>query len=311
MLPARITAVNVGNGSRPPGRGSRNTRSVPLQAKGAVVNVDESTEPMEEGIAASMELLDDNELLVIIRSQPQGDLQREAACRSLVVRYQWLVSACVRRYRGGMEAAEDLMQVGYVGLLKAINSFDPERGNGLAAFARPTISGEIKRHFRDKRWQVHVSRPVQELRLEMRSAAAELTQNLQRTPAQAEMARFLNVSAEKLADARCADMAFQSLSLDAATGGTGESSRELADVLGAADQRLEQIIDMEALATHWPQLPDVEQRVLLLRFYGNQTQAEIAQQLGVSQMQVSRLQTRALTRLRAAIQDTEPDVPLA
>jgi RNA polymerase sigma-B factor len=248
---------------------------------------------------------EDSRLLVIIRSQPRGSPQREAACEVLVGRYAWLVNACVRRYRGGPEAVEDVSQAGYVGLVKAINNFDPQFGNGLVAYARPSISGEIKRHFRDKRWQVHVARPVQELRLEMRGAAAELAQQLQRTPADTELARFLHVSDESLAEARGADGSFQPASLDAPiVGRHGDSSGEFSDLIGEDDDGLERVIDMEALAAHWPQLPPVQQRVLLLRFYGNMTQADTGAELGISQMQVSRLQARALTYLRTAINGT-------
>jgi RNA polymerase sigma-B factor len=248
---------------------------------------------------------EDTRLLAIIRSQPWDSPQREAACAVLVARYQWLVNACVRRYRGSPETAEDLTQAGYVGLLKAINNFDPQYGNELVAYARPSISGEIKRHFRDKRCQVHVTRPVQELRLDMRSATAELSQQLQRTPTDSELARFLNVSDGSLTEARGADLSFQPVSLDAPiTGGHGDSSAELSDLFGDSDEGLGRVIDMEALSTHWPQLPAVQQRVLLLRFYGNMTKADTGAELGVSQMQVSRLQLRALTYLRTAINGT-------
>jgi RNA polymerase sigma-B factor len=241
-------------------------------------------------------------LLAIVQAHPPGSPEREAACTSLVARYQWLVTACVRRYRGRPELIEDLTQVGYVGLLKAINHFDAHRGIDLAAYVRPTISGEIKRHFRDKRWQVHVTRPVQELRLDMRNAAAELTQHLQRTPTDPEIARFLHVSDESLAEARDADMSFQPASLNApVANGDNDSPGELSDLIGDAGKRLDKVIDMEALATHWPQLPHAEQRALLLRFYGNMTQAGIGAELGVFQMQVSRLQSRALAYLRTAI----------
>jgi len=247
----------------------------------------------------------DTELLATIRSHPRDSPEREAACRSLVDRYRWLVSDCARRYQGSPEPAEDLMQVGYVGLLKAINRYDPDLGTCLAAYARPCVSGEIKRHFRDRRWQVHVKRSVQELRLEMRAAIAELTQRFQRAPADAEVARFLRVSPESLADARSADSAFYPVSFDApAPGSRGDSASGFADLVGAADARLDKVIDLTAVATHWPQLPAIEQRVLLLRFYGDMTQASIGAQLGVSQMQVSRLQRRALSFLRTAILDT-------
>jgi RNA polymerase sigma-B factor len=212
------------------------------------------------------------------------------------------VAACVHRYRASPETVEDIAQVGYVGLLTAINNYDPAMGSSLAAYARPCVSGEIKKYFRDKRWPVHVERSVQELRLAMRTAAADLTQNLQREPADAEVAQFLNVSQERLASARLADMSFQMASLDAPLsirGGSG--SGDLTDRLGAPDARLERVVDLHAVSTHWPQLTAVQQRVLLLRFYGNVRQADIAAELGVSQMQVSRIQSQALTRLRTAI----------
>ena len=123
----------------------------------------------------------DQELLSLVHSLPYGDSRRDEASTALIGRYSSIVRSCVRRYRGYPEP-EELMQVGYVGLLKAINNFDPAVGGSLAAYAQPCVSGEIKRHFRDKRWQVRVQRPVQELRLAIRAAEAELTQQLARTP---------------------------------------------------------------------------------------------------------------------------------
>jgi RNA polymerase sigma-B factor len=175
------------------------------------------------------------------------------------------------------------------GCSKPSTNFNPHLGTDLAAYARPTISGEIKRHFRDKRWQVHVTRPVQEQWLDMRSATAELTQNLQRTPTDPEIARFLHINDETLAEARGADVSFQPASLNAPVANAdNDSPGELSDLIGDTDTRLDRVIDMEALATYWPQLPPAQQRVLLLRFYGNMTQADIGAELGVSQMQVSR-----------------------
>jgi RNA polymerase sigma-B factor len=251
---------------------------------------------------------DDAELLEIIRSQPLASEQRQAACQALVSRYRWLVRACVQPYRGTPEAHDDLMQAGYLGLMKAINYFDPEVGSSLAAYARPCIAGEIKRHFRDKRWQVHVRRSAQELRLEARDATAELTQCLQRQPLDAEVADFMQVSVTDVAEARQAEAAFYPLSLDAPRpGDSADDGGSLTEMLGAEDSRLEHLLGMESVSAHWPGLPTDQQRALLLRFFGNMTQAEIGTRLGVSQMQVSRLQARALTYLRAAIQDTEAD----
>jgi RNA polymerase sigma-B factor len=252
---------------------------------------------------------DDAELLSIVHSQPRDSPEREAACQALVLRYRWLVTTSAQRYRSP-ELSEDLIQVGYVGLLKAINSFDPAVGDNLAAYARPCITGEIKRYFRDKGWPVHVQRSVQELRLRMRAATVELTQQLQRTPADAEIAAHLGVSEQNLAVARDADSAFQPASLDAPLAGgssAGDGSWELADLIGAVDTQLEQVIDLEAVAVYWPQLPPVQQQVLMMRFWGNMTQADIAAQLGISQMHVSRLQARALAYLRTAIAEAERD----
>jgi RNA polymerase sigma-B factor len=245
----------------------------------------------------------DAELLAVIRSHARDSPERESACKELVTRYRWLVTACVHRYRASPQTVEDITQVGYVGLLTAINNYDPAMGGSLAAYARPCVSGEIKKYFRDKRWPVHVERAVQELRLAMRTATADLTQNLQREPADAEVAQFLDVSPESLVSARLADMSFQVASLDAPLShdGSRAASGGLGDLLGAPDARLELVVDLDAVTTHWPQLTAVQQRVLLLRFYGNVRQADIAAELGVSQMQVSRIQSQALTCLRTAI----------
>src|SRR5579884_2188478 len=152
--------------------------------------------------------LDDLDLLRLMRSLPHDSEQREAACGVLVNRYKKLVRSCVRRYMDSPEPAEDLMQVGYVGLLKAINNFDPAFGNRLSAYAAPCISGEVKRHFRDKRWQVHVRRAAQELLLEVRSAAEVLTHRLGREPTDAELAEHLGVTEDELLEARRADVMF-------------------------------------------------------------------------------------------------------
>src|SRR5713226_490506 len=137
---------------------------------------------------------DDRDLLRIIRSAPPAAERRAAACELLVSRHHNLVRSCVQRYRRSPEPVEDLMQVGYIGLLKAINNFDPARGGSLAAYAQPCVTGEIKRHFRDKRWHVHVKRSTQELRLELCRARTELTQQLSRVPKDDELAEHLGIS---------------------------------------------------------------------------------------------------------------------
>ncbi len=241
--------------------------------------------------------LDDAQLLTMIQSLPHGDSARDAACEVLVTRYRPLVRSCVLRYRNSTEPHEELMQVGYVGLLKAINNFDPTLGASLAGYAQPCVSGEIKRHFRDKQWQVHVKRSLQELRLELRNAAAELTNELGRIPSDAELAQYLKISLDDVRAARQADLAFQAASLDSPVT-TQDGSASLGELLGDEDPQLEHVLDMQAVWAHWHELPDREQQMLLMRFYGNMTQAEIGAQLGISQMHVSRLLAEALSYLR-------------
>jgi RNA polymerase sigma-B factor len=250
---------------------------------------------------------DDGELLKLIRARPRSDELRERACEILVGRYESLVRSCVHRYRDTPELVEDLMQVGYVGLLKAINNFDPAIGGSLAAYAQPCISGEIKRHFRDKRWQVHVKRSAQELLLQVRKTRGELAQELGRSPSDEELASHLGVSLEDLLDARRADMVFHSHSLDAPLYGD-EDRTSLADLLGEEDPRVEHTLDMESVLAHWNDLPKRERRILAMRFYGNMTQTEIGERLGISQMHVSRLLARALGYLRDRVLGPDVDV---
>jgi len=242
----------------------------------------------------------DQALVRLVQSLPRGSAEHDAACEALVARYQSLVRSCAQRYWQSPESQEELMQVGYIGLLKAINNFDPAIGCNLAAYAQPCISGEIKRHFRDKRWQVHVKRSAQELRLELRRARVELTQRLARSPRAEELARHLGVSDADLRDAECADMVFQASSLDAPASDRPDSAN-LADLMGADDPQLEHTLDMEAVWTHWRDLPERQQRLLMMRFYGNMTQTEIGERLGISQMHVSRLLAAALDYLRGCL----------
>jgi RNA polymerase sigma-B factor len=255
------------------------------------------------GSRAELKELSDNALLAKIRALPRDSELRAAACEIIVDRYQRLVRSCVRQYRGSPEPTEDLMQVGYVGLLKAINNYNPEVGDSLSAYAQPCISGEIKRHFRDKRWQIHVRRSAQELLLSLRKASEELTQQLGRPPTEQELAERLGVSADDMQEARQADLVFSTYSLDAPLSDRDDPAL-LADMLGDDDPAMTHTIDMEAVNAHWEELPEREQRILVMRFYGNLTQTEIGDRLGISQMHVSRLLTRALTHLKGRLLDS-------
>ncbi len=241
--------------------------------------------------------LDDRELLAIAGSLPPFSQRRMAARELLVSRYRFLVWSCVQRYNRGPEPVEDLMQVGYVGLVAAINNFDPAVGCSLATYARSHIDGEIKRYFRDKRWQVHVVRSVKELAIQARSATWQLAQELGRTPTESDLAACLGVSGRDLRDARLAEMAFQPSSLDAPLSGQPGGAM-VADLLGEEDPQMDHLVDMQAVAAHWGELSPRQQKILLMRFYDGLTQEQIGQQLGISQMQVSRLLSRALGYLR-------------
>jgi RNA polymerase sigma-B factor len=254
------------------------------------------------GARSELEELSDNVLLARIHALPRDSELRSVTCEILVERYQKLVRSCVRQYRGSPEPTEDLMQVGYVGLLKAINNYDPELGDSLSAYAQPCISGEIKRHFRDKRWQIHVRRSAQELLLELRKATEELTQQLGRSPSEVELAERLGVSADDMQEARQADLVFSTYSLDAPLSDRDDPAL-LADMLGDDDPGVAHAIDMESVNAHWGELPEREQRILVMRFYGNLTQTEIGERLGISQMHVSRLLARALSHLKSRLLD--------
>jgi RNA polymerase sigma-B factor len=255
---------------------------------------------------SELEALSDDALLTRMRPLPRGSGERDVICEVLVGRYRKLVIACARQYRSSPEPTEDLMQVGYVGLLKAINNFDPAYGDSLMAYARPCVTGEIKRHFRDKRWQMRVPRQSQELLLEMRSAEEDLTRELNRTPTDGELATRLSVPEADVLEARRAHGVFSAYSLDAPLSDEQDPTL-LADMLGEDDQGVAHAIDIESVHAHLDELPEREQRILMLRFYGNLSQLEIGDRLGISQMHVSRLLTHALAYLRDQLTaDPEP-----
>jgi RNA polymerase sigma-B factor len=262
--------------------------------------VAERLEPAPDPVAGfrrDLSRLRDRELLALAASLPRSSERRAAARDLLVARYRHLVWSCVRRYSRSSEPVEDLMQVGYVGLLKAINNFDPALGFSLATYAEPCITGELKKHFRDKIWQVHVRRPLQERVLEVQQAEHRLTQQLGRMPTDVDLASDLGIGAADIREARQAELVLQPLSLDGPPSGRA-SVASLAEQLGGEDPRLEHILGMQAIARHWGELPAREQQIVVLYYYRGMTQAQIGQELGLSQMRVSRLLARALGYLR-------------
>jgi RNA polymerase sigma-B factor len=202
-------------------------------------------------------------------------------------------------YRGLGQPGDELAQVAALGLLKAVDRYEPARGARFLSFAMPTVLGELRRHFRDHTWGVHVPRQLQELRLSINGAAETMTQRLQRTPTAGEVAAFLDIPLANMSEALVAAQAYAPASLSQPIG--DGASIDLADLVGGPDEDLDRVDQHESLALLMDALPDHERQVLAYRFYGNLTQTEIAGLLGVSQMQVSRLQSRALGRLRRSL----------
>jgi len=213
-----------------------------------------------------------------------------------------LVEHCARRFRNRGEPFEDLVQVGTIGLIKSIDRFDTDRGVEFSTYATPTIIGEIKRHFRDKGWAIRVPRRLQELRMQIGSATAEITQSRGRSPTPRELAEHIGCSVEEIIEGMESSNAYSTLSLDASDDSEGGSSPIL-DALGVDDVNLEHVEIRESLKPLLDQLGAREKRILLLRFFKNMTQSQIAEEIGFSQMHVSRLLTRTLDQLRASLAD--------
>jgi RNA polymerase sigma-B factor len=226
-----------------------------------------------------------------------------SARERLTVAFQPLVEYLARRFAGRGEALEDLVQVANIGLLNAIDRFDPDREVQFSTYATATIVGGLKRHFRDKAWAVRVPRQLQELAVDMNKALPELTQELGRSPTIAEIAQRLQVDEDDVVGAMEATQAYSTASLDAPTGASGLTN---ADTIGEDDPSLELLDRWASIAPAVRQLSDRDRRVLYLRFFRDMTQSEIAEEVGISQMHVSRVLNRTLDRLRDAARETKP-----
>ncbi|MEU0742525.1 RNA polymerase sigma factor SigF [Streptomyces sp. NPDC006134] len=227
----------------------------------------------------------------------EKDSPEYAELRNRLVRMHLpLVEHLARRFRNRGEPLDDLTQVATIGLIKSVDRFDPDRGVEFSTYATPTVVGEIKRHFRDKGWAVRVPRRLQELRLSLTTATAELSQLHGRSPTVHELAEKLSISEEEVLEGLESANAYSTLSLDVPD--TDDESPAVADTLGAEDEALEGVEYRESLKPLLEDLPPREKRILLLRFFGNMTQSQIAQEVGISQMHVSRLLARTLAQLR-------------
>jgi RNA polymerase sigma-B factor len=252
------------------------------------------TAPAAPVTAAAAHRAEARVLFTRLAELPPGSTEHGRIRAELIETHLPLVRYFARRYANRGEPLDDLLQAGSVGLVKAVDRFDPGRGLEFSTYAAPTILGEIRRHFRDRTWAVHVHRGLQELTAEITRYAGELTQELNRAPSVAELCARSGKPEEKVLEALDCAAAYTAESLETPHG----EDRTLGDSLGGEDQALLDVELHESLGPALATLPERERRILQLRFYGNLTQSQIAAQLGISQMHVSRLLARTLGKLR-------------
>lgn len=251
-----------------------------------------------KGLPDSLDQRSTNELFSMLRAAKDPNV-RARIREHLISRHEGLVRHVVKDYLGSGESYEDLYSVGMLGLINAVDRFDPERGNRFATFAVPTIRGEIRRYFRDKTWGVRVPRRIQELSLKARDALEHFTQTHGRTPTYEELARELGVTEEEVIEALEVSRQYDLPSIER----TEDDEEALAgiDRAGAPDAEIEALADRDAVLRAVQKLPPRERMVILLRFFGGLSQQQVGERLHVSQMHVSRLQHRALEKLRALL----------
>jgi RNA polymerase sigma-B factor len=242
------------------------------------------------------------ELFGRLHDAAASQTERDAARDDLVHLHLPLVEHCARRFRNRGEPLEDLVQVGTIGLLKAIDRFETERGLEFSTYATPTVLGEIKRYFRDKGWAIRVPRRLQELRMQINGVSAEITQALGRSPTPRELADAIGCSVEEILEGLESANAYATLSLDRGEGDE-DGPGSILDSIGIEDMNLEHVEVRESLKPLLDRLDPREKRILLLRFFKNMTQSQIAEEIGVSQMHVSRLLNRTLEQLRTSLEE--------
>jgi len=237
------------------------------------------------------------ELLRALAALPENDKRRASMRERAIEAWLPLGRHLAQRFHGRGEPLDDLVQIATVGLIKAIDRFDPEYGNDFAAYAVPTIVGEIKRHFRDRTWDVRVPRRLQELKLDINEATSTLAQQLGRSPTVADIAEYLQRPEDEVLEGLDSARAYSAVSLQTLVG-NGEDGTELGDLFGVEDHELALAEFRASLGPALEALGPREQKIVILRFFGNLTQTQIAERVGISQMHVSRLLARSLTTLR-------------
>jgi len=242
-------------------------------------------------------------LLTLLADLPDGEDRSRVRAR-LIELYLPLAEYLARRFRNRGEQFDDLVQVANLGLIKSVDGYDAGRGAAFTSYAIPMIVGELKRHFRDKGWDVRVPRRLQELRLEITKVSGDLAQDLGRSPTVTDLAARLDVTEEEIIEGLDCGQAYRAMSLDAPVGNDGDTGQTgLGDLLGGVDPDLETVEHRESLRPLLAKLPAREQKIIAMRFFGNLTQSQIAAELGISQMHVSRLLAQALRVLREGLDE--------
>jgi len=238
-----------------------------------------------------------DELFAELRSTGEAELRA-----ALIERHEGLVRHVARQYMNSGESYEDIVSVGHLGLVNAVDRFDPERGTKFATFAVPTIKGEIRRYFRDRTWGLRVPRRVQELSLKARQVLDEMTQRHGRSPTYAELAEQLNVGEEDVIEAMEVGRQHDLLSIDSVQEDDEGGGQSAADRTGDVDEGIEGLGQRSEISWALQQLPPRQRLIVIMRFYMDMSQQDVGERLGISQMHVSRLQQKALGRLRQVLQ---------
>ncbi len=239
----------------------------------------------------------DREMFEQLAALEAGTIEHERLRNVLIERHLPLVTFMARKFADRGEPLDDLIQVGTIGLIKAIDRFEISKGFEFSTFATPTIVGEIKRHFRDKTWAVKVPRRLQELGASVTKATTELTHKLDRSPTPKEIAKHLGISVDAVAEALESNAAYSTISLDI----TSDTSTSISESFGSLDEALEGVEYRESLKPLLAELDDREKKILQMRFFENMSQSQIASELNISQMHVSRILTKVLNHLREGL----------
>ncbi|OBB45211.1 SigB/SigF/SigG family RNA polymerase sigma factor [Mycobacterium sp. 852002-51961_SCH5331710] len=244
---------------------------------------------------------DVSRLLAQLTTLPANSASRDQLRERIIHRCLPLAENIARRYGGRGESRDDLVQTARLGLLNAVERFDPAAGTDFLAFAVPTIMGEVKRYFRDSGWAMHVPRRLKESRTQVSDATADLSQRMGRAPTPSELAHELGMERDEVVQSLIAAQCYRTRSLDAPANSDSDAGPSLLDGIGGVDSGIDAVEFREALRPLVAKLPPREREILTLRFFGSQTQTQIAQQLGISQMHVSRLLARSLATLRTGL----------